>query len=102
MSAKSEKRFCPEKLSGEFQWKSLLLEAVASKIIVYADGQYGKATQRVSWSSSSEYRRTFLAHSLVYVSNKLNHLTPNGHFSGHTAPLTYRCCIFYLFNIYTY
>jgi hypothetical protein len=23
-----------------------------------------------------------------------NHLTPNGHFSGRTAPLTYRCCIF--------
>jgi hypothetical protein len=29
-----------------------------------------------------------------------NHLTPN--FSGRTAPLTYRCCIFYLFNRYTY
>ena len=25
---------------------------------------------------------------------KLNHLTPNGHFSGRTAPLTSRCCIF--------
>jgi hypothetical protein len=24
----------------------------------------------------------------------LNHLTPNGHFSGRTVPLTYRCCIF--------
>ena len=24
----------------------------------------------------------------------LNHLTPNGHFSGRTAALTYRCCIF--------
>jgi hypothetical protein len=23
-----------------------------------------------------------------------NHLTPNGHFSGRTAPLTYRSCIF--------
>jgi hypothetical protein len=23
-----------------------------------------------------------------------NNLTPNGHFSGRTAPLTYRCCIF--------
>ena len=32
----------------------------------------------------------------------INHLTPNGHFSGPTAPLTYRCCIFYLFNKYTY
>jgi hypothetical protein len=28
----------------------------------------------------------------------LNHLTPNGHFSGRTVLLTYRCCIFYLFN----
>ena len=33
---------------------------------------------------------------------RYNHLTPNGHFSGRTAPLTYRCCIFYLFNRYTY
>jgi hypothetical protein len=33
---------------------------------------------------------------------ELNHLTPNGHFSGRTAPLTYRCYIFYLFNSYTY
>jgi hypothetical protein len=24
----------------------------------------------------------------------VNHLTPNGHFSGRTAPLTYKCCIF--------
>ena len=24
----------------------------------------------------------------------LNHLTPNDHFSGRTAPLTPRCCIF--------
>ena len=31
-----------------------------------------------------------------------NHLTPNDHFSGRTAPLTSRCCIFYLFNKYTY
>jgi len=29
-------------------------------------------------------------------------LTPNGHFNGRTAPLTYRCCIFNLFNTYTY
>ena len=32
----------------------------------------------------------------------VNHLTPNDHFSGRTAPLTSRCCIFYLFNKYTY
>jgi predicted membrane protein len=25
-------------------------------------------------------------------------LTPNGHFSGRTAPLTYRCCIFFIYS----
>jgi hypothetical protein len=35
-----------------------------------------------------------------------NHLTPNGHFSGRTAPQIYRCCIFlfiqqiYVLNIF--
>jgi hypothetical protein len=29
-----------------------------------------------------------------YFSNLFNHLTPNDHFSGRTALLTYRCCIF--------
>jgi hypothetical protein len=38
-----------------------------------------------------------------YLPSLFNHLTPNGHFSGRTAPLTYRCCIFfYLFNRYMY
>jgi hypothetical protein len=27
-----------------------------------------------------------------------NHLTPNGHFSGRTTPLTYRCCIFFVYS----
>jgi hypothetical protein len=39
---------------------------------------------------------------LPYISLLVNHLTPNGHFRGRTAPLTYRLCIFYLFNKYTY
>ena len=39
---------------------------------------------------------------LIPKSITLNHLTPNDHFSGLTAPLTSRCCIFYLFNKYTY
>jgi hypothetical protein len=30
----------------------------------------------------------------LYVETSINHLMPNGHFSGRTAPLTYRCCIF--------
>jgi hypothetical protein len=28
----------------------------------------------------------------------INHLTPNGHFSGRTAQLTYRCCIFFIYS----
>jgi hypothetical protein len=30
--------------------------------------------------------------------NHLNHLTPNGHFSGRTAPLTYRHSILYIYS----
>ena len=28
----------------------------------------------------------------------INHLTPNGQFSGRTAQLTYRCCILYIYS----
>jgi hypothetical protein len=28
----------------------------------------------------------------------INHLMPNGHFSGRTAPLTYRCSIFFIYS----
>jgi len=28
----------------------------------------------------------------------INHLTPNDHFSGRTAPLTSRCCIFLIYS----
>jgi hypothetical protein len=30
--------------------------------------------------------------------DSLNHLVPNGHFSGRTTPLTYRCCILYTYS----
>jgi hypothetical protein len=50
----------------------------------------------VDWSVTAG-----LSHGTEYQSF-FNHLSPNGHFSGRTAPLTYRCCIFYLFNRYTY
>jgi hypothetical protein len=37
-------------------------------------------------------------HSLDYCDHlRINHLTPNGHLSGRTAPLTYRCCIFFIY-----
>ena len=28
----------------------------------------------------------------------INHLTPNGHYVGHTAQLTSRCCILYIYS----
>jgi len=28
----------------------------------------------------------------------VNHLTPNGHYMGRTAPLTSRCCILYIYS----
>jgi hypothetical protein len=37
-------------------------------------------------------KRQLEGHRHEWVSS-INHLTPNGHFSGRTAPLTYRCCI---------
>ena len=30
--------------------------------------------------------------------SSFNHLTPNDHFSGRTAPLTSRCCILYIYS----
>jgi predicted membrane protein len=33
-----------------------------------------------------------------YQALYINHLTPNGHFSRRTAPLTYRCCIFFIYS----
>jgi hypothetical protein len=35
---------------------------------------------------------------MVKQARTINHLTPNGHFSGRTAPLTYRCCIFFIYS----
>ena len=29
---------------------------------------------------------------------KLNPLTPNDHYSGRTAPLTYKCCVLYIYS----
>jgi hypothetical protein len=46
--------------------------------------------------------KVFLYNATKFSEFPFNHLTPNGHFSGRTAPLTYRCSIFYLFNKYTY
>jgi hypothetical protein len=50
----------------------MLFEEVDPKTIVHAGGQNGNATQRVSWSSSFEYRQKFLVHPVVKVSNTFN------------------------------
>ena len=36
----------------------------------------------------------YTAHCSNFINVSINHLTPNGHFSGRTAPLTYIYCIF--------
>ena len=32
---------------------------------------------------------------------QINPLTPNDHYSGHTAPLTSKCCILYIYSTNT-
>jgi hypothetical protein len=48
--------------------------------------------------SSINFQSLVIRRVIIIICNKIsdiiNHLTPNGHFSGRTAPLTYRCCIF--------
>jgi hypothetical protein len=38
------------------------------------------------------------SHQQIFQTTSLNHLTPNGYFSGRTAPLTYRCFILYIYS----
>jgi len=37
----------------------------------------------------------------INITNKINHLTPNGHYMGLTAQLTSRCCILYIYSTNT-
>jgi hypothetical protein len=41
---------------------------------------------------------SLLTGQLPTEANNINHLTPNGHFSGRTAPLTYRRYILYIYS----
>jgi hypothetical protein len=54
-------------------------------------------------SIARKVRQTPKANLLVnknqFIHQMINHLTPNGHFSGRTAPLTYRCSIFFIYSI---
>jgi thiosulfate reductase cytochrome b subunit len=45
---------------------------------------------------SMQYAFSFLYSCTAWCS--INHLTPNGHFSGRTAPLTSRRCILYIYS----
>jgi hypothetical protein len=64
------------------------------------------------YSTFSSQHFVSVTHSKVLLSSTnpvpthphpLNHLMPNGHISGRTAPLTYRCYIFFIYstNIHT-
>ena len=58
---------------------------------------YNSSTERVE---EFKYLGTTLTNKNS-IQEGINRLTPNDHFSGRTATLTSRCCIFYLFNKYT-
>jgi hypothetical protein len=92
VSCVSHKRFAySRKWYAWVEWKGATLHLPAS-YIAFTFG-YLLLTHRI-----------FVPHCClcIHVHGMVNHLTPNGHFSGRTAPLTYRCCIFYLFNKYTF
>ena len=70
-----------------------------------ASCSYGRFTyvNEKLWSSLNLEFSVSSSHTHTHTQSvRFNHLTPNDHFSGRTAPLTSRCCIFYLFNKYTY
>jgi hypothetical protein len=48
-----------------------------------------------SYAAGTEFRTGSTYRNCSFL---FNHLTPNGHFSGRTAPLTYRCCIFFIYS----
>jgi hypothetical protein len=52
----------------------------------------------ITWLSLDGFSLNFVFDVLKEISHEnssvINHLTPNVHFSGRTAPLTYRCCFF--------
>jgi hypothetical protein len=54
--------------------------------------------QKPSLHSTS---KTFHAITFIKETKLFNHLTPNGHFSGRTAPLTSRRCILYIYSTNT-
>jgi hypothetical protein len=60
---------------------------LASCFVCYSHSCVDTSDLMLSWSS--------------FLSLKFNHLTPNGHFSGHTATLTSRRCILYIYSTYT-
>ena len=51
-------------------------------------------TALVTCLSAANCAQTCISRSPLY----LNHLTPNGHYMGHTAQLTSRCCILYIYS----
>jgi hypothetical protein len=96
---------------GTFLWSSSILSlSVKINLLIFMCMLYSTHCERNPMYSTlslthfwSAYCKIFPLHPCSDFS--LNHLTPNGHFSGRTAPLSYRCCTFlfiqqiYILNI---
>jgi hypothetical protein len=50
------------------------------------------------WNKNLHNVGMLLSYSHTITTVDINHLTPNGHFSGRTAPLTSRRCILYIYS----
>ena len=78
-------RFISRSTWNEFRPKHTFRQDVSK---VYSKDRLGSATSPYGICGNISEMATF------------NHLTPNGHFSGRTAPLNSRCCIFFIQQIY--
>jgi hypothetical protein len=96
--------------------KFTLQECKSSSVLIYtlcrSEGFIVPAGFRITTSwvvqlvATSPYRRSYPGSRCIrlvniyhkYTVTILNHLTPNGHFSGRTVPLTSRRCILYIYS----
>jgi thiosulfate reductase cytochrome b subunit len=62
---------------------------------------------KITWTTDVQLQRQMsqktamfigFSSAVILTSTVFKHLTPNGHFSGRTAPLTYICCILYIYS----
>jgi hypothetical protein len=65
-----------------------ILVARSEELGVYAAETLAEINRLVRVAPRADER------AIASTCNIVNHLAPNSHFSGRTAPLTYKCCIF--------